>query len=87
MAKTVKAKNLTPVKTKNPLINGSFDEAAAREVLRMVKENDIKIIDLKFNPRMVNSPRLAAVPLENLVSIPRSLLRGSLFYNLFLVLF
>ena len=44
-----KAKNTTEVKTVNPLKNGTFDEKAARDVLKMVKEKDIQIIDLKFN--------------------------------------
>ena len=44
--KTVKVKE---VKTKNPLYNGAFDEKAARDVLKFVKENNIQIIDLKFN--------------------------------------
>jgi glutamine synthetase len=30
-------------------VNGSFDEKAVKNVLKMVKEKDIKIIDLKFN--------------------------------------
>ncbi|HYA14637.1 MAG TPA: glutamine synthetase beta-grasp domain-containing protein, partial [Syntrophales bacterium] len=30
-------------------MNGSFDEKAVKKVLQMVKEKDIKIIDLKFN--------------------------------------
>jgi len=30
-------------------VNGSFDEKAIKNVLKMVKEKDIKIIDLKFN--------------------------------------
>jgi len=37
------------VKTRNPLVNGSFNEKAARETMKMVKDNNIKIIDLKFN--------------------------------------
>ena len=44
--KTVKVKE---VKTQNPLYNGAFDEKAARDVLKFVKENNIQIIDLKFN--------------------------------------
>ena len=31
------------------VIKGAFDEKAVKSVIRMVKENDIKIIDLKFN--------------------------------------
>ncbi len=37
------------VKTKNPLANGSFDEKAARDVMKMIKDKKIDIIDLKFN--------------------------------------
>ena len=37
------------VKTLNPLLNGSCDEKAARDVMKMVKEANIQIIDLKFN--------------------------------------
>ena len=44
-----KEKGIREVKTKNPLINGSFDEKAAREVLRTVEEKGMQIIDLKFN--------------------------------------
>jgi len=44
-----KNKALTEIKTKNPLVNGSFDEKAAREVMKMVKDAGIQIIDLKFN--------------------------------------
>ena len=44
-----KAKNTTEVRTANPLKNGTFDEKAARDVLKMVKEKGIQIIDLKFN--------------------------------------
>ena len=42
-------KGVAEVKTKNPLVNGSFDEKAARDVMKMVKEKKIDIIDLKFN--------------------------------------
>ena len=44
-----KAKESKVIKTKNPLANGSFDEKAARDVMKMVKENNIQIVDLKFN--------------------------------------
>ena len=44
-----KKKITTEVKTSNPLKNGSFDEKAARDVLKFVKEKNIQIIDLKFN--------------------------------------
>ena len=44
-----KKKVVNQVKTKNPLVNGSFDEKAARDVMKMIKENNIKIVDLKFN--------------------------------------
>ena len=39
----------TTVQPRNPLANGSFDEKAARDVLRLVEEKNIQIIDLKFN--------------------------------------
>jgi len=42
-------KEMTEVKTKNPLANGSFDEKAARDVMKLVKDKKIDIIDLKFN--------------------------------------
>jgi len=44
-----KVVKIAEVKTKNPLVNGSFDETAAREVMKMVEEKGIQIIDLKFN--------------------------------------
>ena len=48
--KRTKAKTaVAEVKTPNPLKNGSFDEKAARDVLKFVKEKNIQIIDLKFN--------------------------------------
>jgi glutamine synthetase len=37
------------VQPRNPLVNGSFDEKAARDVIRLVEEKNIQIIDLKFN--------------------------------------
>jgi len=39
----------TQVKTSNPLVNGKCDERSAREVLKMIKDKDIQIVDLKFN--------------------------------------
>lgn len=44
-----KVKQVAEVKTVNPLVNGSFDEKAAREVLKLVKDRHIQIVDLKFN--------------------------------------
>ena len=44
-----KNKALKEVKTSNPLTNGSFNEKDARDVLKMVKDKNIQIIDLKFN--------------------------------------
>ncbi|MFH1288798.1 MAG: type I glutamate--ammonia ligase [bacterium] len=35
--------------TSNPLKNGAFNEKAARDVLKMIKEKNIQIVDLKFN--------------------------------------
>ena len=40
-----KAKETTEVKTKNPLTNGHFDEKAARDVLKFIKEKNIQIVD------------------------------------------
>lgn len=42
-------KKETEVCTRNPLVSGTFDESAAKEVLRLVEEKSIQIIDLKFN--------------------------------------
>jgi glutamine synthetase len=44
-----KMREVKEVKTKNPLINGGFDEKAARDVMKLVKESNLQIIDLKFN--------------------------------------
>ena len=33
----------------NKVMKGAFDEKAVKNVIKMVKENDIRIIDLKFN--------------------------------------
>jgi glutamine synthetase len=43
------SKGSTKVKVRNPLANGSVDEKAALEVAKLIKEKDIKIVDLKFN--------------------------------------
>jgi glutamine synthetase len=44
-----KKKEIVEIKTKNPLANGSFNEKAARDVMKMIKDKKIDIIDLKFN--------------------------------------
>ena len=36
-----KVKNIKEVNTKNPLVNGGFDEKAAREVMKLVKDKNI----------------------------------------------
>jgi len=44
-----KKRDVKEVKTANPLSNGSFNEKAARDVMKLIKEKKIDIIDLKFN--------------------------------------
>ncbi len=63
------------VKTKNPLVNGAFDETAARDVTRMVKEKNIKIIDLKFNdlPGLWQHFSIPASELKEMDDITRSI--------------
>ena len=63
------------VKTKNPLINGAFDESAARDVMKMVKDKDIQIIDLKFNdlPGLWQHFSIPASELREMEDITRSI--------------
>src|SRR3989338_3175056 len=70
-----KIKDVSTVKTKNPLSNGSFDETAARDVLKLIKEKDIKIIDLKFNdlPGLWQHFSIPASELTELDDITRSI--------------
>ncbi|MEW6089248.1 MAG: type I glutamate--ammonia ligase [bacterium] len=42
-------KKTKEVKTENPLANGGFNEKAARDVIKLIKEKNIQIVDLKFN--------------------------------------
>jgi len=44
-----KKESIKEVKMKNPLTNGTFDEKSARDVMKLIKDREIKIIDLKFN--------------------------------------
>jgi len=63
------------VKTKNPLVNGSFNEKAAREVMNMIKEKGIKIIDLKFNdmPGLWQHFSIPATELKDMPDLTRSI--------------
>ena len=70
-----KAKESKVIKTKNPLANGSFDEKAARDVMKMVKENNIQIVDLKFNdlPGLWQHFSIPASELTELDDLTRSI--------------
>ncbi|RJP27925.1 MAG: type I glutamate--ammonia ligase [Candidatus Omnitrophota bacterium] len=70
-----KKKAATPVKTINPLTNGSFDETAARDVMKMVKEKNIQMIDLKFNdlPGLWQHFTIPASELKEMDDITRSI--------------
>jgi glutamine synthetase len=67
--------NFKGVQTKNPLINGNFDEAAALNVAKMIKEKDIKIIDFKFNdmPGLWQHFSIPATELCELPDLTRSI--------------
>ncbi len=51
MAKKVKAKSKpgTKLKIRGYIENATVNEAAARDVAKLIKDNDIKFVDLKFN--------------------------------------
>ncbi len=70
-----KQKEIIEVKTKNPLINGSFNEKAARDVLSLIKEKGIKIIDLKFNdlPGLWQHFSIPATELKDMPDLTRSI--------------
>lgn len=63
------------VKTRNPLVNGAFDESAAHDVMKMVKDKDIQIIDLKFNdlPGLWQHFSIPASELREMDDITRSI--------------
>lgn len=63
------------VKTKNPLTNGSFDEQAALNVSKLIKEKNIKIIDFKFNdmPGLWQHFSIPATELMEMPDITRSI--------------
>lgn len=76
MAKKRKATKGTQVlKTKNPLVNGTFDEKAARDAMKVVKENNIQIVDLKFNdlPGLWQHFSIPAAELTEMDDITRSI--------------
>lgn len=60
---------------KNPLRGNSFDEQAARKVMDMIKEQNIKIIDLKFNdlPGLWQHFSIPASGIEELEDITKSI--------------
>lgn len=70
-----KIEKTTEVKTKNPLVNGSFDEKAARDVMKTIKNKDIKIVDLKFNdlPGLWQHFSIPASELKEMADIMRSI--------------
>ena len=70
-----KKKATIEVKTKNPLVNGSVDDKAVRDVMKLIKEKDIKIIDLKFNdlPGLWQHFSIPARELQEMDDITRSI--------------
>ena len=70
-----KAKAAVEVRAKNPLVNGSFDEKAARDVMKIIKDNNIQIVDLKFNdlPGLWQHFSIPATELLELDDITRSI--------------
>lgn len=70
-----KKKTNIETRVKNPLINGSFDEKAARDAMKLVKEKKIQIIDLKFNdlPGLWQHFSIPASELTELADITRSI--------------
>src|SRR3989338_8870847 len=70
-----KKKEAKEVKTKNPLANGSFDEKAARDVMKMIKDKKMQIVDLKFNdmPGMWQHFSIPASELQEMDDIVRSI--------------
>ena len=63
------------VKTKNQLVNGSFNGKAARDVMQLIKEKGIKIIDLKFNdmPGLWQHFSIPATELKDMPDLTRSI--------------
>jgi uncharacterized protein (UPF0262 family) len=63
-----KARNTAGVKTANLLKNVTFDEEAARDALQLVKERNLRIVDLKFNdlPGLWHIDRPYAIPIPYL---------------------
>lgn len=70
-----KTKKLFEVKNRNPLVNGSFDEKAARDAMKLIKDKGIKIIDLKFNdlPGLWQHFSIPASELSEMDDITRSI--------------
>lgn len=70
-----KTKSSAGALTSNPLSNGSFDEKAAREVMRIVEEKNIQMIDFKFNdlPGLWQHFSIPAVELLEQGDITRSI--------------
>ena len=75
MSPKKKIKPGAEIKAKNPLVNGGFEEEAARAVLKMIKDKDIQIVDLKFNdlPGLWQHFSIPAAELLEMDDITRSI--------------
>src|SRR3989338_311684 len=69
-----KRKKAVEVKTKNPLTNGAFDETAAKDAMKLIKDKKIQIVDLKFNdlPGLWQHFSIPAAELTEMDDITRS---------------
>ncbi|MFA5115471.1 MAG: type I glutamate--ammonia ligase [Candidatus Omnitrophota bacterium] len=70
-----RTKTTENVKTRNPLVNGSFDDKAARDATKLIKDKNIKIVDLKFNdlPGLWQHFSIPASELSEMDDITRSI--------------
>ena len=70
-----KRKEQKEVRTKNPLKNGSFDDSAAKAVAKIIEDNKIQIVDLKFNdlPGLWQHFSIPASELQEMDDIMRSI--------------
>lgn len=69
------AKAASEVRISNPLTNGAFNEKAAREATKLIKDNNIQIVDFKFNdlPGLWQHFSIPASELAELDDITRSI--------------